>query len=183
MGTDPLTRLYSKEPLGFAVMQITLGYFTADLLVRLSDKMLRGDTAVIIHHLVAATAVVITLYNQGRMMYFLVVFYITELPTPFVNFWRILRLTGNKNSYWRALASFGLWTSFFLCRVAPIPWHWYVALNSIMHPAAAVDALVGSGRKCLVVAIYVSLDALTIYWFCRMCIGALKKLRRLGKKA
>ena len=182
MGTDSLARIYSKEPLGFAAMQVALGYFSADLIVCLSDKKLRNDKVVIVHHLVAMTSVSLGLYHQGRMMYLVVLWCTTEVSTPFVNLWHILRLTGNTNICWRAylLASIGLWMSFFLCRIVTIPWHWYVTLTAIMHPA--FDMMIGSEYKYIAVAYLLALDALNMYWFYRLTVGGTKMLRRLRKK-
>ena len=47
LGNNPV---YSKSPFGFAVMQISLGYFLADFIVCLLDKNLRQDFGSLAHH-------------------------------------------------------------------------------------------------------------------------------------
>lgn len=179
MGTDSFTRIYSKDPLGFAVMQIALGYFLADLIVSFSDKKLSKNKGMIIHHLVAGTAVCFGLHSQGRFMYFVVMFFISEVSTPFLNLLLALHFTGNKNSRWYVFASVGVWTSFFLCRIAIIPWQWYVAMGSVTHPA--VHVLVRIELRFMLVAYHVLLHVLNCYWFYLLSVGGLEMLRNLRK--
>lgn len=181
MGTDSLTRIYSKEPLGFAIMQIALGYFLADLIVCLSDRRLRSDKGSVAHHLVGISSVCFGLYTQGKYMYFVVMFFITEVSTPFLNLWLTLRFTDNKSSWWYVFASLGLWATFSLCRIFVIPWRWYVAVGSLVHPAASL--LVRIELRFMVVAHYVLLDILNCYWFYRLSLGGLKMLRSFGRKS
>ena len=180
MGTDTLTRVYSKEPLGFAVMQIALGYFLADLLVSLCDPKLRSDKGSLLHHLAGISAVVLGLVTQGKYMCFIVVFFITELSTPFVNLFHVSRHMSDKGSGLHLSASLAMLVSFFLCRVAIIPWRWYVMTRTVLHPAS--EHIVRYELRITILVHYAILDVLNIYWLYRMLLGGLKLIRNHGKR-
>ena len=85
MGTN---LVYSKSQLGFTVLQLSLGYFVADFVFCCMDSNLRWDKASMIHHIAVIIGVWLTLYFQGKFMFFVFARFISELSTPVVNtFW------------------------------------------------------------------------------------------------
>ena len=59
LGNNPV---YSKSPLGFAVMQISLDYFLADFIVCLLDKNLRKDFGSLAHHVAGIIGIALGLF-------------------------------------------------------------------------------------------------------------------------
>jgi len=179
LGTN---RVFSKSPLGFTLMQISLGYFVADMFVCLQDPLLRKDIGSMFHHLAGIIGIGLGLYHQGWFAFFIVYRIISELSTPFVNLRWVFYELGPpyKDSFWYYFASFGMVVTFFLCRILVIPWHWYEVLVTITHPSALIVPLV---LRVWICVNYIMFDVLNLYWFGKMIRGLVKVYRSWIKKA
>ena len=186
VGTDPHSRVDSpRVPLAFSILQTSLGYFAADFTVCMSDEKLRVDRGSLLHHLVGLSSLVVVLSTRGGYMYFILLSFLSEFSTPFLNLFYVMRLTSNEASRWFTFASVGMLVSFFLCRIVVMPWHWYAGVTSMLHPTLPSSRLVSIRVfEPLLLIHFVVLDVLNIYWFGRMVRGGLKKLkqRQSGKQ-
>jgi len=179
LGTN---RVFSKSPLGFTLMQISLGYFVADMFVCLQDPLLRKDIGSMFHHLAGIIGIGLGLYHQGWFAFFIVYRIISELSTPFVNLRWVFYELGPpyKDSFWYYFASFGMVVTFFLCRILVIPWHWYEVLVTISHPSALIAPLILRVWTCIN---YIMFDVLNLYWFGKMIRRLVKIYQSWIKKA
>ena len=177
MGNNPV---FSKSPIGFAVMQISLGYFASDFIVCLIDKDLRKDKGSLAHHVAGIVGISLGLYHQGKFMYFIVFRLISELSTPFVNLFWILTILNRRDSYLFVFTSLGMLVTFFSCRLAPLYWLWHLLLVTLLDPASAI---VAGPLRLWTLFNYITFDILNIYWFWKMVKGAAKKLSSLRKKS
>ena len=168
MGNNPV---YTKSPLGFAVMQIALGYFIADFLVCMCDSHLRRDIGSLVHHLASIIGISLALYYQGRFMFFIVFRFTSEFSTPFVNLFWSLRLLNQKDTKLFYFASVSLLVSFFVCRILPILWIWMLFVRTVLHPASRI---VPSLVLVWTVFNYGMFDVLNVFWFKKMVKGAIK---------
>ena len=126
--------IFSKNYLGFASLQFSLGYFVGDFIVCFMDPYLRSDKGSILHHVTGLSSLILSLANQGMFMYSLIFRTISELSTPFVNLrWYHYQL-GNKNGFWYKFASLSMLVLFFISRIATIPYQWYVLFVTLMDP-------------------------------------------------
>ena len=175
LGTN---RSFSKSPLGFATMQISLGYFVADLIICLMDPFLRRDMGSMTHHVAGIVAISLGLFYQGKFMFFIIYRLISELSTPFVNLWSTFRTLDEKNTIWYAFSSIGMVTTFCVCRIMPMPWHWYVLWFTIIDPASFIVPL---HFRVLTVINFLAFDVLNVYWFSKMVRGAVKLFRKRDK--
>ena len=176
MGTN---RLFSQSPLGFAVMQISLGYFVADFLVCLWYPKLRNDIGSMIHHLAGIIGILLSLSHHGKLMFFIVYRQTAELSTPFVNLFWFLHTYKLKESWWYMFASIGMLITFFLTRIIVMPWHWYEVVSMIFSPASSVDNFMPLGYKIWICINYLAFDAVNVYWLNKMIKGAMKLYKKV----
>ena len=175
-GTLGPTHVFSKSSVGFATMQLSLGYFTGDFIVSLLDPVLRSDVGSIIHHLAGITSISIGLVHQGKLMFFIVYRLISELSTPMVNLRWFHYQLDNKNSCGYSFASLSMMITFFLFRIVPIPWHWIVLIQTLNDPLCPI--VVELQWRIWIVGIYIVFDVLNLYWFSKMIKGAMKVYSR-----
>ena len=171
-GTLGPTRVFSKSSVGFIALQISLGYFIGDFIVSLLDPTLRSDVGSIIHHLAGITSISIGLVHQGKLMFFIVYRLISELSTPMVNLRLFHYQLDNKNGCGYSFASLGMMVTFFLFRIAPIPWHWFVLIQTLNDPLCPV--VVELQGRIWLVGIYIIFDVLNLYWFSKVIKVAMK---------
>lgn len=160
----------AKSPLEFTTIQISLGYYTADIIVRLQHPSRRKFTGIVFHHVIAATGQVIILYYQGIYAYFMFFLLTTELATPLLNIHMAFHLLGPpyKNSLWYRMVSFGQVISFFCLHILLIPLYWYQYLTAINHHLSVIVPLVFRAWSCIFGVI---LDVMCVYWFSKMIRG------------
>jgi hypothetical protein len=172
-------RVFSKSPLGFVTMQISLGYFIGDLIVCLLDPKLRTDRDNMIHHVAGIVGLVLGLFYQGKFMFFVVYRLIAECSTPFVNLHHILHNLDKKDGTPYIFAGIGMLITFVLCRIIVIPWHWYEILAVVVTDEAAL--LVPLFFRVWLGANYLVFDILNVYWCYKITRGALKLLNAKRK--
>ena len=172
-------RVFSKSPLGFVTMQISLGYFIGDLIVCLLDPKLRANRGSMIHHIAGIVGLGLGLFYQGKFMFFIVYRLIAECSTPFVNLHYILHNQNEKGGTLYLFAGIGMLIMFVLCRIIVIPWHWYEILTVVMTEEAAL--LVPLFFRVWLGGNYLVFDILNIYWCFKIMRGALKLLKTKRK--
>ena len=176
MGTN---RVFSKSPLGFATMQISLGYFVGDLIVCLLEPKLRADTFSMIHHVAGIVGLSLCLFYQGKFMFFVVYRLIAECSTPFVNLRHILSDLGEKDGTPYIFAGISMLITFVLCRIVVIPWHWYEIVMAVMTEEAVV--LVPLFFRVWLGFNYLIFDILNVYWCNKILRGAAKLIKTKRK--
>lgn len=169
MGTN---RVWSKSPLGFATMQISFGYFVGDFIVSLLDPKLRSDSGMLVHHVAGMVGIGLSLFYQGKFMFFVVYRLIAECSTPFVNLRYVLANFGQKNGSLYASVGISMLASFILCRIIVIPWHWYEYSTTIVTEEAAV--VVPLFFRLWLGGNYLVFDVLNIYWCYKIVKGMIK---------
>ncbi len=169
LGTN---HIFSKSPLGFVTMEISLGYFTGDFFVCLLDPHLRGDAGSLLHHIAGLLSVLASLYNQGIFMFFVIYRMVSEASTPSVNLRFYHYQLGNKDSFWYTFASLSMMVLFFLTRIILIPFHWYTLINTLLEPECTL--IVPIGWRAWIVGGFLIFDILNLYWFSKMVKGARK---------
>ena len=161
-------RAFSKAPLGFVLIQTTLGYFVGDLIVMLCDPVQRREPQVLSHHFVAIVGLTSVLYAQGKVMFVAVTFQVIELSSFLLNIIRALeKLDYRKDSLLYIATGFLMTITFFLTRVATIPWHWYEYLTLI-----ATSEVVPMPLKFFTGLTYVFFDSLSLLWFSKILATA-----------
>lgn len=178
MGTN---RLYSQLPLGFTVMQMSLGYFCGDFVVCLLDPKLRSDKGSMLHHLAGIVGLSLSLFLQGKAMFFVIYRLIAEASTPFVNLRSILSTLGEKDRSLYLFTGISMLVTFLLCRIIVIPWHWYEILVTVTSEECA--RLVPMFFRVWLGFNYLVFDVLNVYWFGKIVRGALKLYRTKTRKS
>ena len=164
-------RVFSKSSLGFVTLQVSLGYFVADLVIILLDPKLRSDKASLMHHIAGIVGLVLSLHFQGKLMYYLIFRLISELSTPFVNMrWVLYEFRITNGILYRA-AAYGMMATFFFTRIITMPWFWYDFYYCFMHPGIVI---VPDFFKVWAVCNFSAFDVLNLYWFYKMVRGAMK---------
>ena len=172
MGTN---RIFSDLPLGFTTMQISLGYFVGDFIVCLLDPKLRRDKGSMMHHVAGIVGISLSLFHQGKAMFFVVYRLIAECSTPFVNLRSILSDLGEKDKPLYIFTGVNMLITFIVCRIIVIPWHWYEILKTVMAEECAL--LIPLVLRVWLGFNYLVFDILNVYWCYRIIIGAFKLFR------
>ena len=172
MGTN---RIFSRLPLGFTTIQISLGYFVGDFIVCLLDPKLRSDKASMMHHVADIVGISLGLFQEGNGMFFVILLLLTECSTPFVNFRFILYYLGEKDKLLYTFAGMIMLIAFILFRIVVIPWHWYEILTTAMSEECAL--LIPLFFRVWLGFSYLVFDVINVYWCYKMIRGALKHLR------
>ena len=178
-GLMATNRVFSKSPLGFTAMQISLGYLLGDLIICLIDPELRHHTGFIVHHIAGIVGISLSLFHQGKLMFFVVYRLIAECSTPFVNLRYILSDLGIKDGSSYLFAGISMLISFILCRIVVLPWHWYELLTCVMTEEAT--ELVPLFFKFWLGFNYLVFDVLNVYWTYKMIRGLLKLIKAKRK--
>ena len=170
----------SESKLGFFQLQCSLGYFLADFIFCCFDKDLRQDKASLAHHITAMLGAFFALYMQGVLMFVVVVRFISELSTPFLNLFWLLMMLDKKESRLFLITSVAMVITFFLCRVAPMYWLWKVLLTTLLDPRSAIAPL---SLRVWSFFTYLIFDVLNIIWFWKMLKGSVKLFMKVTKKS
>ena len=176
--TGDLSRnlVFSKSPLGFAIAQISLGYFTGDFIFCLLDEYLRHDIPNLAHHIAGMGSTFWGLYHQGLFMYCGLFLLLFEFSTPFVNLFWVLMIVDRKSTREFGITSIAMVTVFFSCRLAPLYWMWNNLVLTLMDPGSEKAPLY---CKVWLVGTFTALTVLNLMWFWKMVKGGLKEISRV----
>ena len=155
-------RVFSKSPLGFITIQMSLGFFAGDFIVNLLDPKLRADWGGMIHHAAAIGGLIFCLFYQGLSMFFVVYRLITECSQPFVNLRYILHKLNYNDGVLYTCVSIVMLALFILCRIVVIPWHWYVVRTVVVTEEATL--LVPLIFRVGLVGNYLVFDFFNVLW-------------------
>ena len=172
--------VFCKSQFGFVVMQLSLGYFFGDLFFCLSDEKLRDGKIVLIHHLACMTGLFLCLYTQGHFMFFIIICYIFETSTPFVNAFYVLKFLNKTDTTLFTVVSLSMVVAFFLSRIVPTYWLWRLLIQTLMSPGSAI---IKWYLRLWCVITYVIFHTLNFYWFWKMLKGCVKRFTQGTKEA
>lgn len=173
-------KIFAVSPAAVTTLYITLGYTVADTIQCLLDPHLRTVYSIMLHHIAIIAGVSMGLYNQ-IFLFFIIYRLLSEFSTPFVDLWSVIHEVGDRKGWWYRAASVGMMLSFFLCRIAVIPWHNYELLTTIL----SSDGLaVPWYLRVYMIVNFTAFDAVNLLWFSRMFRGGYKLLfqRKHGKE-
>jgi len=159
---------------------VCMGFLTADtFLMLLYWKDIGGTKGHVVHHSVAVTAYVLCLSN-GYLTYFANFRLIAELSTSFLNIRWVLSAMdekGGKVYYYNGLV---LTATFFISRVAVIPYFYYLVYNLVQ--TDVYKSGVGQTVHIVWISVCLILDYLNIIWFHKMVRGIRQYLHSDTKK-
>ena len=178
MGTS---RIFTRLPLGFTTMQISLGYFVGDFIVCLLDPKLRSDKVSMMHHMAGMVGISLSLSQEGNGMFFVILLLTTEGSTPFVNFWSVLYHLGEKDKLLYTFTGMIMVITFILFRIVVIPWHWYEIWTTVMSEECAMT--IPLFFRVWLGFNYLTFDIFNVIWCEKMISGALKHLRTKMKSS
>ena len=182
--TDPVSfgdKLHSPSRLAECVLQLSLGYFTADYILILLDPQMRKDKGSHAHHFVSFTGVAVSLYYKS-LVFFVLYRLINEFSTPFVNLFLILNNLKKTKGRLYLFASGSMMIMFFLCRLVPMPLHWYWIYDMFHYSNVFSDPDVNLYVAWYIFLVYPTYDLLNIYWFWKMFKGFIKFLSKGSKR-
>ena len=159
---------------------ISTGYLLGQTFLMLLYWKDLGAADMLVHHVVAFSAFSICLQN-GYLTYFVNLRLIAELSTPFLNVRWLLATIGAKNSlvyYYNGLIFTAI---FFLCRVAIIPYHYYILY--VMTQTDTYKMAVGNVIHVVWLTVCVIIDTLDVVWFYKLIRGLRKYLCRNDEKS
>ena len=173
-------RVFSKSPLGFVSVQMSLGFYIGDFIVNLLDPKLRTDWGGVIHHAAAIGGLIFCLFYQGLFMFFVIYRLITECSQPFVNLCYVLHELDDNDGILYTCASIVMLAVFILCRIIIIPWHWYVTVTTLATEESAL--LVPLIFRVGLVGVYLVFDILNVLW-CDTIMRDTSKLFKSQRKS
>jgi len=155
--------MWLLDPLSFHNVAFSLGYILEDLLlVYYYGKEVGGSIGFIFHHVMAAAGY--TLCLNGRFLSYYANFrIISEMSTPFLNFrWKIY-ISGNEKSplyFWNGIL---LITTFFVVRIAPMPFMW-ASVYKLLNSESYINGISTTVHYTWL-GLTLGLDILNVYWF------------------
>ena len=169
LGTN---RCFSKDPLGFATVQISLGFWFGDLIILLIHTKLCENKGSLFHHITAILGLGLCLFLQGKAMFFTIYRFISAISVPFGNFRWALSYVGYKTGVLYSFSSLSMSITFILCRIVTIPWHWYEIFITLYTQECALILPLSLWTWLVINSILI--DVINMYWIFRMGIGAYK---------
>ena len=173
--------IFSESILAMVILQFSIGYFCADMILIMLDNKMRREKMSVLHHFLGAYGIWLGLTHNGVAVYWVVYRLFTESSTPFVNCLHWMNAIGYpKKSPLFITNSLMLTAVFYLCRIAIIPYHWYALYNYVyIDPSMAV--LWPPLIQYWMVVTYTLLDALNIIWAYKLTKGGYRILKQLWK--
>jgi hypothetical protein len=162
--------MLAQSDLTEAALGMSLGYFTADILVIASHFPAMGGWEMVCHHIAATTSIWTALTSHQGHFYTLT-FLATEVTTPFVNLRWCLDTVNKKGS--RVYLANGV-ALFFSWLVGRIMAQLYMFGHLWQH-RGEISLLTPAGRA-LVIGVPPILFSLNMWWFTKICKGVLKLL-------
>ncbi|KXJ10732.1 transmembrane protein 56-A [Exaiptasia diaphana] len=158
---------------------ITLGYIISDFFVIVINYNLIGDDAMLIHHVMAIIAYVFVV-GIGLLPFFANFRQLAECSTVFVNQRWYFSVIGEPHSSRSFLINaWSMVISFFLCRIAVIPYYYYKCFIVWDTPGRR---LLGVIPQTLWIFTSTVLDVLNVFWMTKMIRGGIKILKAQSKK-
>ncbi|EDO44390.1 predicted protein [Nematostella vectensis] len=171
--------VWSQAVLVRSGIAITFGYITADLILIILSYRLIGDFFTLIHHLMAMLAYFFVVV-YGVLPYFANFRQLAELSTVFVN--QRWFYTAAKEPYVSRRFLANAWSmviSFFLCRLAVMPYYYYKCSQVWDTPERM---RLGPLVTCFWLGTCVILDIINVFWMVKMIRGGYKVLNSVHKK-
>ena len=156
-------RIISDSTLGFALMQISLGYFVGDTILMFCNPKMRCNAFFLLHHFIGIIGYTIGLVAQGNLMFFPVSYQPAEFSGVFMNLHRAMNMAGaRKDSTAYKTVGHLMVTSYFLTRIVIIPWQWIEFILVLLDPASQVVPVF---FKVYTFVHFIMMHSLFLYWF------------------
>ncbi|CAH1241235.1 TMEM56 [Branchiostoma lanceolatum] len=166
------THVEMDQPIVRLTVSIFLGHTVSEILAMAYQGTLLEEKAMLCHHVSSLFSGYVGVMRDG-FPYFVVLFLMSELSTPFVSLRESLYFTGKVKSKAYTLNGYVMVVTFFLGRIAIIPHYWY---HMYPHVVSGKIFQVGWDSAVTGIFLWTVLNVLNIYWFYRMLRGALKHL-------
>lgn len=166
-----ISTTFSNSPLGYMVLQLTLGYATVDGCICLLD-LEQFTYSTLLHHIAIVTGITMGFYHNA-FMFFIVYRLMAEFSTPWVNLRWIVYNLGDKTGKLYVFVSLGMTFTFFLSRIAVIPWHTYKLYTALLY---FDGPLLPMHLRVYMILNFGFFDALNLFWFYKIVRGAYKLL-------
>ena len=173
-------RIFSKSPLGFTTIQISLGRYLCETIYILLNTEFQKDVGTVLHHIAVVVGLCLCLFYQGIAMFFVVYRFTAEISTPCGHLRMLLSHLGYKDGFLYVLTAMSALVLFIMCRIIVIPWHWYELLTTISMKECTL--LMPLPFMLWLLLIYITFDILNTYWCYRIIRGAYKLCTRLSKR-
>lgn len=175
--------IFSQSAIGRALLRFSVGYFCSDFILIMMDSKMRRDTMSVTHHLLGVFGIWLGIYYDGAAMYWIVYRFITESSTPFVNFLHCMNAIGYpKRSPIFITNSMLLITTFYLCRILIIPYHWY-GLYYYVYTDPSMTTIWPVIIQYWMVITFVLFDVLNVIWAYKLTKGACKVVKQFWKSS
>lgn len=171
--------MYSKSSAGFVLMQVSLGFYIADVIVHIHNRTLRYSFQTYIHHGLSGFAIFWSLYYQGSYMHFGLFRLIAHLANPFVyTQYIMIRMKRTKSPLYTA-ASIGMTVTCLLTRALPLVWLWKIMFRAILYNNCAILPWILSFLFIIGSMLFDMGNIIICY---KMTKGCIKHILSLGKK-
>ncbi|XP_078662255.1 TLC domain-containing protein 4-B-like [Branchiostoma floridae x Branchiostoma belcheri] len=160
------------QPIVRLTVSIFLGHTISEILAMAYQGTLLEEKAMLCHHVSSLFSGYVGV-TRCWFPYFVVLFLMSELSTPFVSLRESLYFTGKVKSEAYTLNGYAMVLTFFLGRIAVIPHYWY---HIYPHVVSGKVFQVGWDAAVTAILLWTVLNVLNIFWFYKMLRGALKHL-------
>nr|CAB3266984.1 transmembrane protein 56-B [Phallusia mammillata] len=170
--------IWGRSTLSECSLSICVGYLLSDLyLIFTNYEAVGGTVGFIIHHCVSAYAYVYGL--SGSVLLPVANFrLLAEMSTPFVNLRWALSTTGNKDSELYFYNGLLLTFSFFISRILPMPFFYYMVIS-----VQSLDSYSRVSLPCHIswIGVCMVLDVMNLMWFKKIMSGILTHVIKRSK--
>ncbi|GAQ81464.1 hypothetical protein KFL_000810050 [Klebsormidium nitens] len=162
-------------PFTFAAFGLSLGYFLLDIAMMTFYYPALGGAEYLVHHVAAALAILTALVTGNGHVFIMIVF-VTEMTTPFVNLRWYLSNSGLRQSVWYTINGVLLFVGWLTARVLVFLYlFWY------MYDHRDELHVFTPTQKAALFGLPPIFFVLNLYWFLRILVGMLKLV--FGPKA
>ena len=125
--------MHSNSIVGFRLIQCTLGFYVADMIVRLLDNNLQGYRQTIVHHIIAGMGCFIVLFYKGVFAHFAIFRLSSHATIPFVSTFYILLNFNKRKSPVYTVTSIGMVVTSIATRIVPIISTWKIIIGVMIY--------------------------------------------------
>jgi len=168
---------YTKWTNSTAVFTVSwsIGYFIYDILwMAWYRNDVNPEILSFFHHIIGILALFASLW-LNLLVYFALFQLIAEFSTPFVNLRWMLSALDKKSKEIYKINGYVMMLSFFISRIASIPWLWYTIAHVL--PTNSYQQNLSTIQTVTWLSFCVFINLLNLYWMFKMVHGAYKFLK------